>query len=287
MSAKRILVTGSTGFVGLRLVQKLTALGYDVVGFDTTDGDLANTKLEFTNLSHVFHLAARTFVPASWEETSDFYRVNVMGTVQVLELCRRNQCGLTYVSSYVYGPPAYLPVNEEHPIEAASPYNHSKLMAEEACKYYAKTFNIPVAVLRPVNIYGPGQNGQFLIPTILNQLFNNEIKTIEVMDLKPKRDFIFIDDFIGALVATLPNKHFNVFNLGSGHSVSVEEIITTSLHEAAMQKPYQSKNMERKNEVWDVYMDISKIRQELGWQPTVSFAEGIKKIISEQYKNNE
>lgn len=277
---KPILVTGSNGFVGRRLVQTLKEKGFSVLEFDQADGDIANHNLSFTEVGHVFHLASQTYVPASWEKTFDFYRTNVMGTVNILELCRKHTCPLTYISSYVYGAPKYLPVDELHPIQPASPYNHSKLVAEEICKYYSETFQVPVAVLRPVNIYGAGQRGEFLIPTIVKQVLDPETKSITVMDTRPKRDYLYIDDFIDALLCTLNNKAYEVFNLGSGYSVSVEEIILTALLCAGIQKTYTSANSERKNEIWDVYADISKFSCRFGWKPNVSFEEGITRCIN-------
>ena len=274
-SQKKVLVTGSSGFVGKSLVKWLTNLEYEVATFDQEDGNIAFDKLTFSGISHVFHLASKVYVPASWDETFDFYQTNVMGTVNVLELCRANHCSLTYISSYVYGPPHYLPVDEKHPVFPASPYNHSKLVAEDICRYYSQTFDIPVTVMRPVNIYGPGQNLNFLIPTIIRQVYDKDAEKVEVMDLKPKRDYLYVEDFINALISTINNKVFDIFNIGSGYSVSVEEIIQIVMLKADISKPYSAKNVDRLNEVWDVYADISKINRHLKWQPRISFVEGI------------
>ena len=280
---KKVLVTGSNGFVGKALVKRLTELDYDVLCFDQEQGNIALDVLSFSGLSHIFHLASKVYVPASWEHTFDFYQTNVMGTVNVLEICRMNHCSLTYISSYVYGIPQYLPVDENHPVLPASPYNHSKLVAEDICRYYAKTFDISVAVLRPVNVYGPQQRGDFLIPTIIRQALDKETDCIEVMDLRPKRDYLYLDDFLEAMIATIQCTGFEIFNIGSGYSVSVEDLIQLILKEAKVQKPYIAKNQERKNEVWDVYNDISKIKNLLSWKPKTSMETGISKCI-ENYK---
>jgi len=277
----RVLVTGSDGFIGRRLVKSLRNDGYIVEEFDRHIGDISTYEFNYEELDHIVHLASMIFVPASWDDTKSFYQTNVIGTINLLELCRKMNCPLTYISSYVYGTPQYLPVDESHPINPLSPYNHSKLLAEEACRYYSETFNFPVTVFRPVNIYGPGQNPIFLIPKIIQQVFDPAVDAIEVMDLRPKRDFLFIDDFIDAIQASFNQSKFDIYNLGTGYSVSVEEIITTIIKASGIKKPYSAKGEERKNETWDVYNDISKIKRQLSWEPSTGFEKGIQKCIDE------
>lgn len=284
-TGKRILVTGSHGFVGKRLVKHLQSSGFIVEEFDRHIGDISDFPFNFEHLDHIVHLASKIFVPASWEDPTSFYQTNVIGTVNILELCRKMKCSLTYLSSYVYGTPQYLPVDENHPIQPASPYNHSKLLAEEVCNYYFKTFNVPVTILRPVNIYGPNQQGDFLIPKIIQQVFDPTAETIEVMDLRPKRDFLFIDDLIQAISFGFTQKGFDIFNVGAGYSNSVEEIIKTILTVSGIKKTYYSSKTERQNEIWDVYVDITKAASKLGWLPAKNFEEGIQ-ICIDEYKNS-
>ena len=282
-TGKRILVTGSNGFVGGRLVKTLRSQGFIVEEFDRHLGDISTHSFKFDHLNHIVHLASMIFVPASWENPASFYQTNVMGTVNVLELCRKMNCALTYISSYVYGTPQYLPVDESHPIVPASPYNHSKLLAEEACRYYSSTFNFPATIFRPVNIFGPNQNPDFLIPKIIKQAFDPTVEVIEVMDLRPKRDFLFIDDMINAIIKSFDNDKLEIYNIGSGHSVSVEEIIKTILSVSGINKAYYAPNIERKNETWDVYVDISKIKTQLKWVPVTTFEQGMQ-ICIDEYK---
>lgn len=276
----RLLVTGSSGFIGTNLLNRLKSNGYDVVTFDVEDGDIATAEFNFPKLDHVIHLASKTYVPASWENPLDFYRTNASGTTNILDLCRKQGCSMTYISSYVYGTPQYLPVDENHPVVPVSPYNHSKLVAEDICRFYAEQFGVPVTILRPVNIFGPGQKESFLIPFIIQQALDSSIKTVEVMDLRPKRDFLYIDDFMDLITLTIGRKSYGVFNVGSGYSVSVQEIIETILKISRISKPYLDKKIERKNEVWDVYVSVAKAKAELGWEPKTTFAEGIEKIIN-------
>src|SRR5450432_2093010 len=126
----RILVTGGGGFVGRHLVSALKSEGFDVVRHRLRDGDLARCSLPYEGVSHICHLAARTFVPDSWRSPRDFYDTNLMGTLNVLEFCRRQKAILILMSSYLYGQPKYLPIDENHPLQALNPYAHSKLLAE-------------------------------------------------------------------------------------------------------------------------------------------------------------
>ena len=285
-SQKRILVTGSNGFIGKRLVNKLKTEGFLVEEFDHHVGDVSTFQFNFDKLDHIVDLASMIFVPKSWENPLAFYQTNVIGTINILELCRKMGCALTYISSYVYGTPQYLPVDENHPINPASPYNHSKLMAEDVCKYFSSTFSFPVTIFRPVNIYGPNQNTIFLIPKIIEQALDPAVTSIEVMDLRPKRDFLFIDDFIDAIIKSFGQQTFNIFNIGSGFSVSVEEIIKTILSLSGIDKTYQAQNLERKNETWDVYVDISKVKAQLNWEPLTSFNKGIQLCLKETNSTN-
>jgi nucleoside-diphosphate-sugar epimerase len=280
---KNILVTGATGFIGKHLVIRLQRDGYNVYQFPD-DLDITKHKLNFEGIDHVFHLAAKTFVPLSWTQTFDFYNVNVMGTLNVLEFCRQKSCSMTFMSSYVYGNPERIPIDESHPLKPNTPYNHGKILAEELCRFYVDQFHLQITVLRPFNIYGPYQEEPFLVPILINQLLDQSKQIIEVMDLKPKRDFLYIDDLIDAMMLTIENDKFSIYNIGGGHSVSVEEIIITLLNISGLKKNYRSKCINREGEIMDIVADISMIEKELRWKPVVSLEYGLKKTIMNMSK---
>jgi nucleoside-diphosphate-sugar epimerase len=279
---KNVLVTGSLGFLGNVLVKKLISAGFTVFGFDIDDGDITTQssldQFRGINISHVFHLAGKTFVPESWSDPWSFYQVNVMGTITVLDFCRETGAGLTYISSYLYGQPEYLPIDELHPVKVYNPYNHSKNVAEEACLFFRDNFHLDVVILRPFNAYGPGQPGRFIIPEIISQVLDPGIKDIEVMDLRPKRDYVYADDLVEGMVLSM-NAPRGIYNVGSGYSVSVEEIIKLVGDLTGIHKPYHSKYSERPNEVFDLYADISKISKAFNWNPSTTFREGISNCI--------
>ena len=278
---RKLLVTGSEGFIGKKLVQKLMALNeYDIKSFDIHDGDICDTPLLFSGINHVIHLAAKTFVPDSWNDPQSFYKTNIQGTANILDFCHRQNASLTYLSAYVYGKPESLPIPEDHPLSPNNPYMHSKVMAESLCEFFARNYNVRIAILRPFNIMGPGQRDDFLIPHLVNQLMDPDNKEIHIKDLLPKRDFLYIDDLLDAIITTLTSEiSFDIFNFGYGESFSVEQIIHTMMDITGIKKELVSEMQVRKNEIPDVRADISKIKSTLGWEPSISFDEGLERII--------
>jgi len=280
---KKILVTGSDGFMGRVLVKRLRAEGFDVTGLDLAQGDITDPscfeKIGETGFFHVIHLAGKTFVPDSWKDPAAFYRINLTGTVNVLEFCRRTGAGLTYISSYLYGSPEYLPVDENHPVKSYNPYSHSKLLADNTCQFYALNFKLRISVLRPFNAYGPGQPSHFIIPEIIQMVKDPSVSEVQVMDLRPRRDYVYIDDLVDGIFRTIAGEP-GIYNIGSGQSVSVEDLIKTVMRLSGINKPYKAKGAERQNEIFDLYAGIEKARHALGWQPKTTFEEGLLKCIN-------
>jgi nucleoside-diphosphate-sugar epimerase len=208
-----------------------------------------------------------------------FYEVNVVGTVNVLEFCRRRSIPLTFVSSYVYGVPKWLPIDERHPVEAFNPYSHTKILAEETVRYYATQFGIQASIVRPFNVYGPGQNDRFLIPTLIGQALDPLCDCITVRDPRPRRDYVHVDDVVSLIMATMAAPAGDVYNAGSGVSVSIETLVATINARLPSPKALASMDKVRASEVLDVVADIGKARRELGWEPRVTLEEGLNGAI--------
>ena len=281
----KVAITGSRGFLGKHLVSrlkntynsiKIIEINFDL-GYDLLDKDSLNSIKFFDVL---IHLAAKSYVPDSFRNPRSFYKTNVLGTLNALELCRKFNAKMIFTSSYVYGSPIYLPINEVHPLRAFNPYAQSKLIAEDLCHAYNRDFDIPSVIFRPFNIYGKGQKEHFLIQSIINQAKTGKIM---LKDSRPKRDYIYIDDIVSAYIKAI-NYSFNgveVFNLGSGVSTSIKGLTKIFLKNIDNDFTIKFSEERRKNEVLETLADIKKAQNLLEWEPLISIDEGISRIIKE------
>lgn len=278
-----ILVIGGTGFIGSKLVVKLTNFGHNVWCHSSRNGNIIDddslVQYAEKSITHVFHLAAKTFVPDSWESPREFFKVNTLGVIQALDFCRLNNCSFTYVSSYVYGSPNELPISESHEVKSNNPYGASKEMAEIACKNYANLFNVKTTIVRPFNIYGVGQNENFLIPFIIDQALKED--KIVLKDLSPKRDYLFAEDLIDGLVKSMNSElSYAIFNFGSGKSYSVREVVDTIQEILGTSKEVVDLGQTRPNEIMDTVADVSRAKEQINWEPSHSLKEGLTKIVN-------
>jgi nucleoside-diphosphate-sugar epimerase len=153
----------------------------------------------------------------------------------------------------------------------------TKLACESACEFYANTYNMSIRVLRPFNVYGSGQSEAFLLPKIMKQLLSPDTDCIEVFDLSPKRDYIYIEDLVQAMVLSQkPWQGLEIFNIGTGVSLSVKEAVEIMLRETGCAKPYKETGQARTNEIDDCRADITKAGAMLGFNPEYSFEQGVR-----------
>jgi nucleoside-diphosphate-sugar epimerase len=285
-----ILITGSNGFIGTALTRRLLDKKYTLYEFNEEDGDIAQKnaldQFDEYRIDHVVHLAGKTFVPHSWHDPYSFYTTNVMGSLSVLEFCKKHQISLTCLSSYLYGIPKHLPIAEDAELYPNNPYAHSKYLAEELCQFYHREFGIKIIIFRPFNVYGYGQSASFLIPAIIDQILHtNEIK---VNELVSKRDYIYLEDLVHAIILSLNTTlSFEIFNIGSGNSLSVKEVIDSIQEIFTTDKKVISQNMQRKNEIADTVANIDKAKQKLGWKPQYNFHDGISEVYRKLNIKNE
>lgn len=286
MSKKRILLTGSSGFIGKNILFFL-GKSFDIVEVSRSsnyDIDNLNSLLKVDNIDIVIHAAAETFIPQSFEDPYRFYKFNVNGSLNVAEFCRIKKVGkLIYLNTFPYGTPKYNPIDENHTISPHSPYTKSKMIAEKLLfQYLEKEVNI--TSLRIFNPYGYFQKEDFLIPTIVKQALLGD--TIKVRDIRPKRDYIYIEDLISLLKNILNvSDSEGIYNVGYGKSYSIYEII--SVIEVILNKKLHINTIEkhRDNEVLDCYANIKKVTSKFNWSPTINLLDGVKKYVS-WVKNN-
>jgi nucleoside-diphosphate-sugar epimerase len=281
----KILITGYSGFIGSYLQKKLEKTEHELILVDIANGtnicDWQQVK-QYEGMDVIVHLANLSFVPASYEQPKRFYETNYLSTLNMLELCRLSNAKMVFFSSYIYGHPQYQPIDENHPTQAFNPYAQTKVICESLCEGYNRDFKVPITIFRPFNIYGTGQNPDFLIPSIIQQAKTGKIV---IKDDRPKRDYIHVEDIVDAIITAIEtenaDKSIQKYNLGSGLSYSVKEIVDMVRGLFDTEIEYICTHEIRPNDVMDTIADISKIQNELHWKPSISILEGLTKMVSE------
>jgi len=264
-------------------LERLNQTEHELILADIANGtDICDWQQvrQFDGIDIIVHLANLSFVPASYENPKKFYETNYLSTLNMLELCRLSQAKLIFFSSYVYGHPQYQPIDENHPIQAFNPYAQTKVICESLCEGYNRDFKVPITIFRPFNIYGKGQNPDFLIPTIIDQAKTGKIV---IKDDRPKRDYIHVEDIVEAIATVIESDHIeksmDIFNLGSGVSFSVKEIVEMVRGFFDFKIEYLCTYEIRPNDVLNTVADISKIKMKLHWQPKISIVDGLKSML--------
>ena len=305
-----VLVTGAGGFIGSRLTEALCARGARVRAFvrynsradigllkllpagvlrsvevimgDLQDEDALEKAASGTAL--VFHLGALISIPYSYQHPVEVVRANILGTLAVLQACRKAGCRLIHTStSEVYGSALRVPIDEQHPLQGQSPYSASKIGADKLVESYYRAFGVPAVTIRPFNTYGPGQSARAVIPTIITQALQAE--EIHLGNLDALRDFTYLDDTVAAFIkaAETPGIDGETFNLGSGHEVSIRELsdeIVALTGSRARVVVDEERLRPEKSEVVRLLADNSKARRVLGWAPQVELREGLTRTIA-------
>lgn len=256
----RIIITGASGFIGRRVTERLKK-DYEIIDFSIESGkDILNEKdFQGLNADYVIHLAALN----KSEDVRRMFEVNVKGTLNVLEFCKKNSVKMIFTSSIaVYGLGQNL--KEENALKPISFYGCTKLLGERLCEFYKRQYGVNCSILRISNIYGPGQGKGYVIYDALSQI-NNE--KIILKNPFPKRDFIYVDDVVEAIVKCLPLNGLEILNIGSGQSNSVREIAEKMSTNVEFKEDYDVES--------DIFLDPSRSKRVLDWQPEVSLDEGI------------
>ena len=220
-----ILVTGSSGFIGSKIVEKLPRSKIIADSNGSKRIDLQNLRevMKIDSSDIVIHLGGKT--PKKELRWNDYFDNNISGTLNILEYCIKKKVKrLIYVSSYIYGNPQYCPIDENHPVNPHNAYSWSKYFGERLCELYCERTELDVTILRPFNIFGKSMNEGFLLANLVNAVKTNRKNTI--LNKNSKRDFLYIDDFIDLILKIKDyDCKFEIFNVGTGISISFSDII--------------------------------------------------------------
>ena len=297
----KILVTGGAGFIGSNVVDAYIEKGYEVVVVD----DLSSGKKENLNkktkfykldicdkaLEEVFeegidivnHHAAQVDVRKSIADPAFDARINIEGSLNILENCRKYKIKkIIFASSggVIYGECSNLPPNEDSPISPISPYGVSKYAMECYLSTYEKIYGLKYTALRYGNVYGPRQDpyGEAGVVAIFSgKMLNNEEVNI-FGDGEQVRDYVYVGDIVKANILCLENGDNEIFNIGTGKSTSVNQLFSEmkELTQYSKQAVYKSL---RAGELMRSSLDVKKVEQKLGWKAKVDIREGLKKTI--------
>lgn len=302
----KVLVTGADGFIGSHLVEMLVREGYDVKafclynsfnswgwldevaddvkgGFEVFSGDVRDpngVRTAVKGCDTILHLAALIAIPYSYHSPDSYVETNVRGTLNILQAAR--DLGVSKVvhtsTSEVYGTARFVPITEEHPLQGQSPYSASKIGADQMAYAFYSSFDLPVAILRPFNTYGPRQSARAVIPTIITQIAAGK-RRIKLGSLTPTRDFTFVHDTARGFIAAAANEATvgKVTNIGSGFEISIGE--TVRLIAEAMEVSIEiESDAQRKrpdnSEVERLWAGTDRARERMGWQPEFGGREG-------------
>jgi nucleoside-diphosphate-sugar epimerase len=301
IKGKRILITGSTGFIGSHLLRSLkgtasltaafygdppviTNKGVNWKELDITDSTAVKKLIVKEQPQIVFHLGALLGAERSYEFTEKALVTNTLGTHNLLSVlgthCKYLEKVVLLGTSEEYGNSKDIPFTEDHPVHPVSPYSVSKAAATQLAILYHELFQLPLVILRPFILYGPGQSPKMMIPELIK--YGIENKDFPMTKGEQTRDFLYIDDFIKSLLSAALSSDAvgEIINICSGTEKSIIDVaeLVHRLMKAKMKLlvgacPY------RDNEVWRLFGNNEKAKLLLGWQPEISLEEGLSKTI--------
>jgi NAD dependent epimerase/dehydratase len=307
---KPVLVTGAGGFIGRHLTECLVAGGARVRAFvrynsradsgllkllapeildqiEIVAGDLRDQHAVSQAVAEracVFHLGALIAIPYSYQHPREVAETNLIGTLNILQACREHQVErLVHISSSeVYGTARSVPIDESHPLQAQSPYSASKIGADKLAESFYCSFGLPVVTIRPFNTYGPWQSTRAVIPTIITQALSQDV--IYLGNLDARRDFTYVTDTVSGMMkgGEVAGIEGQVMNLGTGTDITIGELARIIIEQIGRPVRIEidpNRLRPEKSEVRRLLSDNGKAQALLGWQPQVSFQQGLWQTI--------
>ena len=309
-SGKKVLVTGAAGFIGSHLTERLVELGADVRAFvhynaldrrgwldglaaaksvdihagDITDADSVTSAM--AGVDTVFHLAALIAIPYSYRAPESYIRTNVLGTLNVLRAAQR--AGVRRMvhtsTSEVYGSARQVPITEEHPLQAQSPYAASKIGADKVVEAMVCSNALPVVTVRPFNTYGPRQSARAVVPTIITQCLSGT-PAVRLGNVEPTRDFVFVADTAAGMIAAAEARGVEgqTVQLGTGQETTIGDLaalIVSLCGSSATVEQEAVRTRPSGSEVARLVADSSRAADLLGWKAAMSLGDGLRATIA-------
>ena len=304
-----VFVSGADGFIGSHLTESLLTSGkyrvralaqynsYNSIGWLEGSSALKSPNLEVISgdirdhsfMTHalkgsdkVIHLAALIAIPHSYTAPESYVQTNVLGTLNVLEAAK--SAGVKRLihtsTSETYGTARTVPISEEHPLTAQSPYSATKIAADKLVESFHLSFDMPVVTVRPFNTYGPRQSARAVIPTVISQILSGSTE-IHLGAISPTRDFSFVADTVAGFEAVLGSSEGlgETFNLGSGFEISIKDLVELVAEIMGTEVNIVSDEARirpEKSEVDRLLADTSKVQRVFDWKPDHGGLEGFK-----------
>ena len=306
---KKVLVTGADGFIGSHLTELLVAYGYQVralsqynsfnswgwlesIGckksIEILSGDIRDPHycMKITkDIDIIFHLAALIAIPYSYVAPESYVDTNIKGTLNICQAAKENGNIRVIQTSTreVYGTAKYVPMDEEHPLQAQSPYSATKIAADAMAISFYNAFELPITIARPFNTYGPRQSARAVIPTIITQIANGA-KEIKLGDLTPTRDFNYVEDICRGFILLAESDACigQTINIGSNFEISIGDTLNIIKELMGSDVKFiedKQRIRPQKSEVFRLWCDNTKIEKLTGFKSRIEIREGLKKTI--------
>jgi len=308
---KKILITGSDGFIGSHLVERFLKERCKIKAFvfynsfnswgwldtlpkeylnkiEIISGDIRDSyvvRSAVKDMDIICHLAALIGIPYSYVAPENYIDTNVKGTLNIIQAAKDYNIKKVIITSTseTYGSAQYVPIDEKHPYQPQSPYSASKIAADNIAMSFFYSFNLPVSIIRPFNVYGPRQSARAVIPTIIIQILN-EKSEIELGNLTPIRDFTYVKDTCEAFVKMCKKDNIDgeIINIGNSKEISIQDLankIRDLMNSDIKIKTNITHKRPTKSEVSRLCANNNKASNLIDWNPKITLTEGLKLTI--------
>ena len=326
LKGKKVLITGSDGFIGSHLTEKLVQEGCNVKAFvcynsfnsngwlDTISNDI-KSKIDFfpgdirdpngvreamKEVEVVYHLAALIAIPFSYHSPDSYIDTNVKGTLNIIQAARDNKVKRVLVTSTseVYGTAQFVPITELHPKQPQSPYSASKIGADAIADSFYRSFDLPITIVRPFNTFGPRQSARAVIPTIISQLLNG-VEEIKLGDITPTRDLLYVKDTVNGFlkIAECDKLIGHEVNIATQSEISVGDLAQQLINRINPNAQIVTDSVRirpEKSEVFRLFGSNEKLKSFTNWNQKYTLKEGLMETIDwfskkenlQQYKSD-